>query len=370
MIFAVYIGKQSQPILNRFYRNIVFFVFTLFLSGGLSGQVGVTDSLASQTAAPDTIVIRWTQEKITFIPRGVKLRRPRISFKNTKPLLERPKRFTPISFWEKENRFGLNVNEVAFVNWNAGGENSVSALANVRFARNYKFRYISWENELRLRYGINAQEGRELRKTEDLIRLASTFGYRRDTLSNWYYSAKFKFNTQFSNGFKYPNRENPISRFMAPGYLFMGAGTSFIPEDKKFNLYISPFTQKATFVLDDALSEQGAFGVEKGKRTFIELGFLVTNSWDTQVAKNIQMNHRISLYTDYLRSFGNIDLDWELQFTFKVNKNVEANIGTHLIYDDDIKFDEVVADDGTVVDEGEPRLQFKQILGIGFGYSF
>ena len=34
-------------------------------------------------------------------------------------------------------------------------------------------------------------------KTDDQIRLSSTFGYRRDTISNWYYSVKANFNTQF-----------------------------------------------------------------------------------------------------------------------------------------------------------------------------
>lgn len=325
---------------------------------------------AAQITVPDTFYIRWEQKKIKHVLRGVKLRNPKFSFVGTKPLLKKPRKFTRIYFWDKKNDFGLNLNEVAFVNWNAGGDNSISALGNLHLARNYKFRYIKWENELRLRYGLNAQEGRELRKTDDFIRLGSTFGFRRDTLTNWYYSAKLNFNTQFSNGFRGQNRTTPISRFMAPGYLFLGAGTSYVAEGKKFNLYISPFTQKATFVLDEELSNQGAFGVEEGKSTFMEIGFLITNTWEKELFKNIEMKHRISLYSDYLRRFGNIDVDWELAFTLVVNKNVQTNIGTHLIYDDDIRFNETIAEDGTVINPGEPRIQFMQLLGIGFNYSF
>ncbi|MEM9868090.1 MAG: DUF3078 domain-containing protein, partial [Bacteroidota bacterium] len=280
------------------------------------------------------------------------------------------KRFTPQSFWTKGHEFGLNINEVAFVNWNAGGENSVSALANARFTQNYKFRYLTWNNELRLRYGINAQEGRQLRKTDDQIRLTSTFGFRKDTITNWYYSVKTTFNTQFSNGFQYPNRDTPISRFMSPGYLFLGAGISYIIDEEGFNLYISPVALKATFVLDEALSNQGAFGVEEGKSVFTEIGFLINNTWEKEVIKNVFMNHRLSLYTDYLRSFGNIDIDWEVNFNLKVNKYISANIGTHLIYDDDIRFEEELAQDGTVINPGEPRIQFKQLLGVGLTYSF
>ena len=202
------------------------------------------------------------------------------------------------------------------------------------------------------------------------VRLTSSFGYRTDTITPWYYSVKLNFNSQFSNGYKYPNRENPISRFMAPGYLFFGGGVTYQPEEKKFVLYISPLTQKATFVLDQDLSDQGAFGVDKGQHSFIELGFLITNTWEKEILKNVLLNNRLNLYTDYLRSFGNIDVDWELSFTLTVNDHIKANIGTQLIYDDDIKFDEVVADDGTVLDPGIPKIQFKQLLGIGFTYDF
>ena len=83
-----------------------------------------------------------------------------------------------------------------------------------------------------------------------------------------------------------------------------------------------------------------------------------------------KMNHRINLYTDYIRSFGNIDVDWELNFKLKVNEFINANIGTHIIYDDDIKFDQVVNEGGDVIDPGIPRIQFKQVLGIGIGYNF
>lgn len=317
-----------------------------------------------------TTVIRLEQKKLKPIPRGVRLANPKISFKHTKPITKKYKQFVPFSFWQMKNEFGLTVNEVAFVNWNAGGDNSISSLGNLSFSRNYKFRYVTWENELRLRYGLNAQEGRKLRKTDDQIRLTSSFGFRRDTLSHWYYSVKLNFNTQFSNGFRGTDTSMPISRFMAPGYLFLGAGTTYAPEKTKFNLYISPLTYKATFVLDENLSNQGAFGVDAGNRVFTELGFLITNTWEEELLKNVLLNHRLNIYTDYLRSFGNIDVDWELNFKLTVNEYISANIGTHLIFDDDIKFDEEVADDGTIIDPGATRVQFKQILGVGFIYNF
>lgn len=379
-----------QSLLLKWVTNRSIFVLLLLICTITKAQDSIPppvqiDSLVVDSLPPpitDTIVIRQTQYKIKIVPRGVVLSNPWISFADTKPLTKKKKRFVVPSFWEKVNKVSFILNEAAFVNWNAGGDNSVSAIARLDFERNYKFRHIQWDNVLALRYGWNTQEGREPRKTEDAIRLRSTFGYQRDTLSAWYFSVKGKFNTQFTDGFNYPDRTTPISRFMAPGYLFLGAGTSFIPKGKKFNLYMSPASYKITFVLDETLANEGAFGVTPaildsegnvivpGDKTFTEFGIHVTNYWEKEIFKNVRIEHALSLYTDYIRSFGNIDVDWEFNFYFTVNNFIEATLGTHIIYDDDIKFDREVADDGTVINPGGARVQFKQILGIGLIYEF
>lgn len=367
---------------NRKSGLFIFLLLFGFCVKVVFAQDSIPRNSQSDSTEMDTTVIRSPIFKVKYIPRGVNLVNPKISYKNTKPLDKPFKKFRIPSFWERINKVGLSVSEVAFVNWNAGGNSSISGIVNGNFQRNYKFRYVQWDNSLDVRYGANIQEGQKPRKTDDAIRLSSTFGYRRDTISNWYYSVKANFNTQFYSGFKYPDRETPISRFMAPGYVFLGAGTSYIPEGKKFNLYISPVTLKATFVLDQELANKGSFGVQKailngdgnvlqkGEKKFIELGFLINNTWETTVAKNVQMRHRINLYTDYLASFGNIDIDWELNFNLIVNKYINASIGTHIIYDDDILFDEVKDAAGIVINEGVQRIQFKQLLGVGVAYDF
>lgn len=334
------------------------------------------------TTVIDTIVIRRIQPRVKPKAESVHLLNTTISFKKTEPLSEGYKKFKAPTFWQSVNLIGLNFSQAAFINWNAGGNNSISAQTNARFERNYKFRYFQWENILETRYGINIQEGQKIRKTDDAIRISSTVGYRRDTISNWYYSVKANFNTQYTDGFKYPDRETPISRVMSPGYFFLGAGTSYISEGRKLNVYISPLTVKSTFVFDQDLADKGAFGVEKavldldgdvtkrGENVFLEVGFLITNNWEAQLMENIALKHRLNVYSDYLRSFGNIDVDWELNVNLKVNKYIVTNLGTHIIYDDDILFDAVKNDAGIVIDEGRPKLQFKQLLGVGVAYNF
>ncbi len=284
-----------------------------------------------------------------------------------------------ITYWEKTNVVGLDLNQVAFVNWSVGGNNSISGLAKGHFTRKYTKGNLNWMNELILKYGLNSQEGQEMRKTDDQIQLNSTFGYRRDSISNWYYSAKFNFATQFANGYAYPNTTDEISGPFSPAYIFLGVGSEYIRKDLGLTAYFSPLTNKTTLVLNQTLADKGNFGVEgavydadgnrirEGKNSRTEVGILVTNQIKRQVFKNIMLDHRLSLYTDYLNKFGNIDVNWQLSLDMTVNEYVKANIGTHIIYDDDIKATE--DRNGTVVTVG-PKIQLKQLLGVGLSYTF
>ena len=284
-----------------------------------------------------------------------------------------------ISNWTKENKVGLDISQITFVNWNAGGNNSVSGLVKTQFIRTYSNGNLNWKNELITRYGINKQESQVVKKTDDQFQVNSTFGYRTDTISNWYYAGKFNFNTQCANGYAYPNTDLAISKPFAPAYIFLGIGAEYSRKDLDFNLYLSPLTQKTTFVFDQRLANQGAFGVEKavydingdllreGENIRNEIGILLTNQWKKELYKNINLEHRLSLYSDYAHNFGNIDIDWQLQFAMIVNEYVKANIGMQLIYDDDIKFKEEVA--GVQITKG-PRVQLKQMLGVGIQYQF
>jgi hypothetical protein len=111
-----------------------------------------------------------------------------------------------------------------------------------------------------VRYGLNKQDGIELRKTEDVLQLSSALGYR-DTLSNWFHTAKFNFATQFTDGYAYPNKDISVSRPFAPAYIFLGLGAEYASKDKHELLYLSP--SKITMVLDQRLANQGALVLKK-----------------------------------------------------------------------------------------------------------
>lgn len=297
----------------------------------------------------------------------------------------------PPSNWAKKNQLGFDISEIAFVNWSAGGTSSVSGLFKGEFGRTYAKKNHKWVNELIVKYGLNKQDGTELRKTDDALQFNSTYGFRKDTASNWYYSSKLNFNTQFTNGYNYPNRDVAISKPFAPAYIFLGAGAENANKAKNRVFYFSPITLKTTLVLDQYLANQGSFGVKKavyatdpldptqqilieeGQKVKAEFGILFTAYMKNEIYKNVFYENRLSLYTDYLNKFGNVDIDYDTRLDLVVNAYVKANIGLHLIYDDDIKTKKDVIDPATgnktQVNDG-PRMQLRQVLGVGLVYAF
>ncbi len=283
--------------------------------------------------------------------------------------------------WIQTNKGTLDISQVSFTNWNSGGVNSISGLVGYNSALDYKDLFFNWKNNVALRYGLNQQQNRETRKTQDLFEINSNLGYKPNTSTDWFYSARLNFRTQLAKGFKYPNTEDPISKILAPGYLFLGMGMEYGKNIDKLSFYFSPMTLKTTFVLDEDLANAGSFGVapaifdangnviSPGEQIRTEFGILLTNSYEMEVVENINVKNEISVYSDYINNFGNLDLDWRIDFDFKVNSFVRASFGSHIRYDDDVKTQRPSKIEGEVVEAGA-KVQWKQFLGVGFAVDF
>ncbi len=83
----------------------------------------------------------------------------------------------------------------------------------------------------------------------------------------------------------------------------------------------------------------------------------------------MRLENVFNFYGDYLNKFGNIDIDWEANLNLKVNDYVQARIGLHIKYDDDVKFFSYTDPNGQVQKYGA-RTQLKQLLGVGLSYTF
>ena len=267
--------------------------------------------------------------------------------------------------WFVQGSGSLTFSQAAFSNWAAGGQNSIGLGAYINVKANYKKGKHAWANTIDLGYGfqlLGKSSNAKFNKINDKIELTTAYGFELHSNKKWYLTLLVNFRTQFDNGYNYPNDSVAISRFMAPGYLVAGLGITYTPA-KWFYLYLSPSSGRFTFVLDTALANQGAFGVDAGKQIRGEFGPYLRADMNKDLAKNINLSTNIELFTDYLKDFGNIDVNWNFLLTLKVNKWLAASIQTQLIYDNDV----MIQTDPT--EPAGPRTQFKEILGIGLSYK-
>lgn len=277
--------------------------------------------------------------------------------------------------WKKGGLFALNLSQTSLTNWASGGQNSAAINGIFSAFANYKQGKSAWDNSLDIGYGILKQgKNTHPMKTDDKFDFFSKYG--REAFKNFYYSALLNFRTQMRPGYKYPNTDNKISDIFAPAYLLLAAGMDYKPS-AYFSAFIAPLAAKFTFVNDPVLSAAGAFGVTPGKNSRGEIGgyirtIFTKNDFKDEFMKNVSFTTKIDLFSNYTHNPQNIDVTWENLIGLKVNKFLSVNFNTVLIYDDDIKVP--VDRNGNGLFESTeapgPRIQFKEILGVGFSYKF
>lgn len=263
--------------------------------------------------------------------------------------------------WTREGNLGLKLTQVSLTNWAAGGDNSVAFDFQGAYQANYKKGKHLWNNRLELAYGLNRTGEDGTKKANDKIYLNSNYGY--SIAKSWYASAFATFQTQFSPGYDYSiSKDISVSEFMSPAYLTTGLGFTYEP-NKIFTVVLSPASWRGTFVLNDRLSDGGAYGVDPGKHLLSSFGANLKGEVRYEFMKNMTVYSRLDLYSDYLHKPQNIDVNWEVQINMAINKWFSTTLTTNLVYDDDVK---IAQKDGT---KG-PRVQFKEILGVGLQFNF
>lgn len=280
--------------------------------------------------------------------------------------------------WKVGGVFGVNLTQASFTNWAAGGENSVAINGLLSTFANYKKGSSSWDNTLNLAYGVLKQGEDGVRKTDDRIDFMSKYGYKAS--KRWYYAALVNFKTQFAAGYNYPNDSTEISNFLAPAYALAAIGMDYKPHDN-FTAFISPFTARMTIVNDRTMADAGAFGVDpaefdlvgnkikNGKTLRAEYGGYIRVMYKKEIMENINLETRFDAFANYSDEPTHIDVNMEILLSLKVNKFISATVSTQLIYDHDTEIAVDRNNDG-VIDGTGPRVQFKEVLGIGLNYKF
>lgn len=283
---------------------------------------------------------------------------------------------TTLLGWKRGGMINVTFSQISLTNWAAGGENSYSGNMLFNTFLKYNTKRFSFENTLDLGLGMQKQASAKARKTDDKIDFASKSGYL--IKNKIYVAALVNFKTQSLPGYNYPNDSVVISDFMSPAYLLFASGIDWKPKDY-LSFFVAPVTGKTTFVLNQQLANAGAFGVEQavyengrllknGKTFRAEFGGYFKMALQKKFKENITVNTKVELFSNYFKNPQNIDVYWDFLLGIKLSKYLAFSINTILIYDNDIMI-EIKDKHGNITDKG-PRIQFKEIVGIGFSYKF
>lgn len=263
------------------------------------------------------------------------------------------------TYWTKGGFSSVTFSRVALKSWAGGGQSSVSINGVANLFADYAKDRSTWENSLDLGYGLIRQgNSGNLVKSDDKINYVSKFGYEiQEGNKKWFYSALLDFKTQFAEGLSIDEttgrRNVLISKFMAPAYITLGLGVDYKPNDYLSVNYV-PLTGKFTIVNDQTLADSGAFGVPDGNKARGEFGSYLRIKFTKDIVKNVNLDSRLELFTNYVKDFPTIDANWQTAVVMKVNEFLTANFYYQIIYDEDI---------ATVA-------QQKSVFGIGLSKSF
>ena len=280
--------------------------------------------------------------------------------------------------------YGLNINQLALSNWAAGGENSATgkAFANFILLDHKK----TFEQQLTgsFAFGISRFADKRIEKSDDKLDLTYSLSFH--SKNRFKISTVATFNTQFANGYKYPNDSTVISSFFAPAYLTLSVGYTYKTKDENFQIFMSPIAGKITFVMNQDLADLGGFGVKKGyydqdsiwvpgENIAASLGVNVIVNYKQPIGKNITYITMLNGFYNYTEKRDDdrlrLDFNWENTLNFVISKYITTILFVHLKYDHNTTFPvyETVEGVETVVDN-VPKLQFKESLGIAFVHNF
>jgi hypothetical protein len=285
-----------------------------------------------------------------------------------------------VKLWNYEGTTALNFSQVSFTHWAAGGQSSISATGLVKFSFSYKDSCNVWDNSIDMAYGVIRQGNvGSLAKSDDRIELNSSYGW--SAFKKWYYNMSLNLKSQAAAGYKTPSDTLKISDFLAPAYLTLSIGMSHNNTDSGFGFQVLPLSGKITYVNNQSLANTGAFGVDEalfdnegnllksssGKRS--EFGGSMKFQYKNEIWDNVSLDTKATLFSNYKDKASSIDVDWQLLVLMKINKYLTANINSHLIYDEDVDIALDLDNDGEYESSG-PRVQFKELFGLGLSYSF
>ena len=284
-----------------------------------------------------------------------------------KKLTKIKKKYDVVAPWDYGGNGNLGFSQTYLNNWKAGGNSAFAFLIVLKGYANYSDTKMKWENSGEVRNGWIRQGGNldQTQKNDDKLELISRLGFV--AYKQWYYSTEIDFQTQFFNGYNYPDMTKVISTFMSPAKTMFKLGFDYKP-NKNFSLFLSPFTAKYVYVSDTARVDQTKYGVAANSKSYWEPGLNTDLRYKIDFSQRISFETKYKMFINYLDPFKKVDVNWENNLVAHLTDRINMNLNLIWLYDSNVTFPTGKTDSsGKAI--YEPKLQTKEFMTIGFSYK-
>lgn len=288
--------------------------------------------------------------------------------------------------WKFTGVVGMNASQTGLFNWAAGGDNNVTGFLYANLTLSYKKNKWTWDSNLDTELGemYSSDLNPKWRKANDKLDFTTKVGYQ--VHPQFYVTLLGSFRSQYRPGFKYMNDEQGnkelISKWLSPSYTDLALGLEYRP-NSIFTIGVYPVAGRMTTCTEESLrSKYGLPQREDGtfKPVMLNLGLRINGGITYDLVENLKIISTLTLFTPYTarihdkengQKFGNFDVDWDVAITYQFLKVFNVSLMTSLKYYDKV----MIAGkdwDGVPGHPGYPaaRVQFKEVVGLGIGYSF
>jgi hypothetical protein len=302
------------------------------------------------------IVIAWAQTTVVA----------QVEPKKTAEELQKIAALTPDTLaWKRKTTFGAGFSSVTLSNWAGGGQNSITIRGLILGSADYAHEDFSWDNDLDLGYSLTQVGDQPFRKNDDRFIVTSKASMRQS--EGLRYTALLDFRSQLAVGYNYDQRDPQdssaflkISNLFSPAYVTTALGAEWTPAPQ-FRMLVSPLSARSIIVLDQALADSGAYGVERGRNTKLDMGMLINATIDWEVFQNVNWKSRLNAFMRY-----DAPRLWvvtvENTVMMKVNSWLSIGLLTDLFYDHRVP---VVRDNGST----GPATQLRNQLVMNIAYT-
>ena len=266
--------------------------------------------------------------------------------------------------WTIGAGIGSEFTQLLHINPKIGaGQNKIGLGGAVNFFANKKAQTFFWNNRVSWQFGVQKLGSGPLpsggnipfQKTIDAFRLNSKAGNKTGKKSKFYYAADFSIFGQLTPTYagnllrdtsSGGTAMNILSRFFSPLRLENSIGFDYKP-NKKLSIFYSPSTYKAIIVADELIASRGVHGnpvqrdedgniISFEKNAHLFGSNLKINFADNFFEKKIVFTSDLSLFSNYLRNPGRIDVDWNGEVALNVLKGLQLTMILTLFYDYDV----------------------------------